>query len=158
MKVIFLDIDGVLNSNDFVCSQRFEAKADKGFPDSHLDENAIARINKLCEETGAKIVLSSTWRSIDNVLEVLKRNGLKADIVDKTPNLDRKLESGLWTSKIRGDEIQAWLDENECEQYLIIDDDRDMLEKQKERFICTDAEHGFTKKQLHTAIEMLQEV
>lgn len=78
MKIIFLD-------GEFVSSKRFLKKAYKGFPDSHLDGQAIKRINKLCSETGAKIVLSSAWRSIDHVFEILKRNGLTAELIDKTP-------------------------------------------------------------------------
>ena len=64
MKVIFLDIDGVLNTHESATTLResfVERGADlMGF--NRFDKNCVARVNRITDETGAKIVISSSWR------------------------------------------------------------------------------------------------
>lgn len=120
MKVIFLDYDGVVNTlwfNDVNGEPRFD------FPNDNRVNNtqAIAWLNKLCRETGAKIVVSSTWRLYDNYKECLYNAGLNKDIeiLGRTKNL----------GTARGIEIQDWLDEHQelnIEKFVILDDDMDM--------------------------------
>jgi len=155
LVIVFLDIDGVLNSNDFVESSRFDKHGE--YPDQHLDTLAIERVNKLCKSTGAKIVISSTWRSNPEVFDVLKRNGLTAEIIGVTPHSDKKLPNGLWTREIRGKEIQQWIDKNRPDRYCIIDDDTDMLPEQKPHFVNTDFMHGITNKDMQKAISILSQ-
>lgn len=160
MKIIFLDIDGVLNSSDWAGSFEFKKKQAKGlsFPDTHLDNVAIQRVDELCKRTGAKVVISSTWREFEYCVPALRRNGFRGEIIGKTPDLDKKLDSGIWTSKTRGEEIQAWLDQNECDSYVIIDDDSDMLDSQKENFVHTNFMHGFTGSDIESAVEIFEKV
>ena len=61
MKVIFLDIDGVLNYMDFWYKRRLEFEKTGKFGPS-FDEEKIKILSEIVSETGAKIVLSSTWR------------------------------------------------------------------------------------------------
>lgn len=120
MKVIFLDYDGVVNTlwfNDVNGEPRFD------FPNDNRVNNtqAIAWLNKLCRETGAKIVVSSTWRLYDNYKECLYNAGLNKDI----EILGRTKKLGT----ARGIEIQDWLDEHQelnIEKFVILDDDMDM--------------------------------
>ena len=101
MNLIFLDIDGVLNSNPF-----FEQNRDKGhmqISDYHLQK--LAKIYNTCN---AKIVLSSTWRDLDDesdvtvywMYEYLVNELARYDmeIIDKTPiiGFDRPLEIKTW--------------------------------------------------------------
>ncbi|MDB5822198.1 MAG: hypothetical protein JWR21_902 [Herminiimonas sp.] len=126
-KVLFLDIDGVLNS-------RRSVVAFKGYPHSfsgeckgRFDWVAVALIRQLCEETGCSIVLSSSWRILHTVHECA--NGLDLPIFDKTPNLGGP----------RGLEVNAWLAEHpEITHYAIVDDNSDMLLDQMENFVQTD--------------------
>jgi hypothetical protein len=83
-KFIFLDIDGVMNSNLFY-SERTQDK----------------RLNRITDATKAKIVVSSTWRSDSNLQEVFTLVGIKEPIYDVTPYM---------RSRHRGSEIQEWLD------------------------------------------------
>jgi len=79
MNVIFLDVDGVLNSEDFLRKReeehrqlghegpafpRRETKCDCFRLDRQIDPVAIAHLNDLVEETAAKIVISSSWRKL----------------------------------------------------------------------------------------------
>lgn len=133
MKVLFLDIDGVLNSER-------SAWAFGGFPHgfdpanmAKFDHVAIALIRKVCEETECSVVLSSTWRLLHSVHECA--NGLGLPIFDKTPGGGGN----------RGKQIQEWLDEHpEVTEYAIVDDDSDMLDSQRGRFVRTNVKEGLS--------------
>lgn len=150
MKILFLDIDGVLNSSEYFRRVKLDREP---YPDGHLELEKIERINLLCQLTGYKIVLSSTWREFGKEVcnEILKRNGLTIDLHDITPDLTEK-KGKIWTAKTRGDEIQAWIDEHKPDEYLIIDDDSDI--HQKDRFIQTDSEYGFTDDKFKEALKI----
>lgn len=132
-KVLFLDIDGVLNS-------RRSVVAFKGFPHSfdgddrdRFDWTAVALIRRLCEDVGASIVLSSSWRILHPVDECA--NGLDLPIFDRTPSL----------SGCRGMEINAWLAEHpEVTTYAIVDDNSDMLPEQKRYYVQTSELNGLS--------------
>jgi hypothetical protein len=140
-KVLFLDIDGVLNSRR-TC-EAFGGPLTGGFPHGFdtknmalFDHAAIGLIRRLCETTDASIVLSSSWRIIHSVHDCA--NGLDLPIFDRTPSLN-------WHGRVRGDEIAAWLaDHPEVERYAIVDDDADMLQDQKPFFVQTDFQEGLT--------------
>lgn len=145
MKVIFLDIDGVLNSHR-------SCMAYNGFPHAgesevdgkwhKLDQVAVHLLRSIVEKSGAKVVLSSTWR-IGADREWLNRFGafIGVDIIDvtrPTGSLDGETEP-------RGYQIQDWIDDNpSVTHYAIIDDDSDMLESQKDHFIKTTHADGLS--------------
>lgn len=130
MKVIFLDIDGVVTS-----------ARGNGFRD--FDLHVVHWLRFICEHAPAQIVLSSTWRHSHD--KEFWRTIFGDVIHDDWRTVDgrRKNESGLWTSPIRGDEIAEWLAGHpECDQYAILDDDADMRPEQTEHLIKTDAHNG----------------
>ena len=118
MKVVFLDIDGVLNSNLYDRQIRTAT-------DGNIDESRLDLLKQLVEQTGAVIVLSSSWRkhwdmdpaggdAIGRELNtVFRKHGLK--IGGKTPCL---------ASGERAEEIRTWLTEHktEVESFVILDD------------------------------------
>ena len=61
MKVIFLDIDGVLNCQDTFI-KRYEKKKITGYYELEIDIDMVKRLAKIVEETNSLIVLSSSWR------------------------------------------------------------------------------------------------
>ena len=174
MKVLFLDIDGVLNSQNWFGYRLYCIKNNMydrvlNFIDTNdenteyklnmIDDRAIANLNKIVEETGCKVVLSSSWRSSsesENVFTqyILKLKGFKYELYDVTPRLWHK-EFGTQ----RGEEIQLWLDKesekNEIESYVILDDDFDMLPEQMNNFIHIDGQVGLTDKDVCKAIKIL---
>ena len=151
MKVIFLDYDGVVNTlwfNDVNGEPRFD------FPNDIRVNNtqAIAWLNKLCRETGAKIVVSSTWRLYDNYKECLYNAGLNKDIeiLGRTKNL----------GTARGIEIQDWLDEHQelnIEKFVILDDESfDFIELGLEnRFVKTSFTDGLLPEHVEKAVSIL---
>ena len=154
MRVIFLDFDGVLNSHQSITFWHNKRDQDKW--ENELYEEwqgslfeylahefcpiALSNMEELMRRCpDAKIVVSSTWRignDIDALKKILAPAKLVANaIIDKTPS---------FRDKPRGEEIKAWLDKHpEVKQYVIIDDDRDMLVEQRENFINTSSLHGF---------------
>jgi hypothetical protein len=118
MKVLFLDVDGVLNTPKLI----------RNFGFDHIDEVLVALVARIVRETGSEIVLSSTWRIQEKdrklVEDALSRHGLK--IRDCTPVITRG--SGGWTEGgwvRRHEEIEAWLQTNEAKRFAILDDFED---------------------------------
>lgn len=143
MKTLFLDIDGVLNHNDWYIESRKNNPSKYTFAKhehSHFDPNCVERLNKITTETGANIVVSSTWRKGKTLLqlqELLGDVGVTGEIIDTTPALYYKNSTD---NVQRGSEIHEWvrLNKNLLEtethlykDYVIIDDDSDMLYRQK---------------------------
>lgn len=174
MKVIFLDIDGVLNNEVFVnsfwaiCRQvdlkRDDAKALRKIVmadkyGTHFCPTACNMLEYLIKETNAKIVISSSWRSsgLQYMQDMWRERCLAGEVIDITPDAARFNENGLWTTKERGYEIQEWLDKNPVEQYVIIDDDKDMLPHQMQNFIQTDYVYGLSLDNVERAIKILNQ-
>lgn len=148
MKIIFLDIDGVLNSES-------SCQAYGGYPWPQKDYDrfqdvSVKLLQKLVRITGAKVVLSSTWRETIDSLELFG-DFLGIPIIDKT----RLGPSG----EARGLQIQTWLNnykgEDPIESYIIIDDNSDMLPDQMRNFVQTDSEIGFMVPQYRQATDLL---
>lgn len=145
MKVLFLDVDGVLNSTR-------SAVGLGGIPHDTAPEQmglfdltALGLIRNLCKETGASIVLSSTWRLSRNPVEMGR--ALSLPIIDKTPHFGY--------SKCRGTEIADWLSKNPVDKYAIVDDDSDMLPEQMPFFVKTTFENGLLWEHYKQLIQLL---
>ena len=154
MKVIFLDIDGVLNSEESV-DRAIEAAHNRGDERPTMDElNCDAplteRFVSFIEQHNIKIVLSSSWRwhTLESTIEHFKDTPFKCLIpymVGVTPRFD---------SRIRGEEIQWYLDNHlEITKYVIVDDDTDMLEHQ--HFIHVNDFTGLTDKNFEEILRFL---
>ena len=143
MKVIFLDVDGVLNNY-----AAFEA-AQGRHGTNVLAPECIERCNRLVEMTGARVVLSSTWRLMADFRAILRDGGLRASIIDRTPYFT----SG---DQRRGAEIADWLRRNTTVvAYVILDDDSDMLEEQRPFFVQTHYQTGLTDAHVARAAAIL---
>jgi hypothetical protein len=162
MKVIFLDIDGVLNTEVFVRAyfgilkrlgkDRIEAKAQakSELRDEFgitFDPMATDMLDLIIKETGAKIVISSTWRASGlRVMQTMwEMRDLPGEVIDVTPRLNTP----------RGEEIAEWLRENLVDSYVILDDDKDMLPEQELHFVQTDGQYGLTRKDALKCIDIL---
>ncbi|MDE2233374.1 MAG: hypothetical protein KGJ90_04670 [Patescibacteria group bacterium] len=109
MQVIFLDIDGVLNSSLTLKTLRNNKTG--------MDKGLVAIFNDIVERTGAKVVLSSTWRIFPYWRSAMKIGGVRAQFLDKTAYIP---------GQTRGYEVKRWLKKHpEVEKYAILDDDDD---------------------------------
>ena len=158
-KVIFLDIDGVLNTKYWDRN----ATVDKyGYA---FDPNAVANLKKILDETGADIVISSSWKSmgLGNLRKMWKDRKLPGRVIDVTPNsmgdeflLHADLDNGDLLS-IRGQEIKEWLmmHGKNVSHYAILDDMNDVLHEQEPHFVWIDPSVGITVGNTAQAIMIL---
>lgn len=163
IKLIFLDIDGVLNCEDTFIKKREEYNANKEAflaklkdhdlrEDMDIDKNLVEELNKIIRATGAKIVVSSSWRigrTVKDLQRLLKRNGCIGEVIDKTGNSSHG---------IRGLEIQEWIDKHKeyyIENFVILDDDADM-EHLYPFLIRHNFKFGLTPKLRNIAISRLK--
>lgn len=119
MSILFLDIDGVLNSTSY---WRDNGPLPMGKAGA-LDPEAIARLNTIICETGCRVVLSSSWRGpqlrLRSVGVMLRERGFLFHLHDGTPWHDHGCE--------RHCEITSWmtLNREEGERFMVLDDDTD---------------------------------
>jgi hypothetical protein len=156
MKVIFLDIDGVMNEE----KSRSRCVGYEGMDDSKAENLA-----KIVKATGAKIVLTSTWKE-EWQKKDKKRQGILGDYLDKklkkqgvavwdkTPSVDE--EDGCHYS--RGEGILAYIRENRVTAFVILDDyqfDYDGCGL-TDYFVKTDAyDGGLTEQLAQRAIQII---
>ena len=154
MKILFLDVDGILNSYDFYMSGR---ACNLDGQEGDIDPLCAERINHICAETGAKIVLSSDWRiSWPYCIDRIEKGGIERGlIVDKTPE-------HMWAEhtseeyKSRGCEIDDWLSQHpECDRYVILDDRKDFTEDQRPNFVHVNSMCGIDDGDVTFAINIL---
>lgn len=149
MKIIFLDIDGVLINEVSAIGTKMSPVCG-WLP----DPNCVKALNRIVRETDAKICVSSTWRlsqSIDDLAGMLDEWNVEGEVIGKTPY--------LYANCLRGDEIKKWIDEYESERekvtgMVILDDNFDMGDVMC--YLClTDAEAGLTEDDADYAIKVL---
>ena len=146
MKVLFLDVDGVLNSEDYYVTTPPEKRL--SFPLGEFDPAAVKRVNRILDETQAKLVVSSSWRWNPGLKNIFEKVGINHEIWGRTP-------SGK--GRNRGYEIQQFLNSHpEVSNYVILDDDSDMLEEQKNNFVHTNTYYGLTDEDTDKAIKILE--
>lgn len=137
MNVIFLDIDGVLNTPRFQEIQIKNCECDGYESQFNFDPICMRNLKEIVDKTDSYIVISSTWRYdyshsenryMKEIINNLNLYGIKDRIIGITPDLRDKYNSML----IRGHEIKLWLEENSekfnVERFVIIDDDNDMFD------------------------------
>ena len=147
MKVVFLDFDGVLSNDETVGGK--------------LNPKLVKLLNGL---HGVKFVVSSTWRlnnSVEELTKILQDEGFEGEVLDKTPSV----VSGQW--HFRGIEIRTWI-YDACsngtiddeywlyDDYVILDDDGDMLYEQRNNFIHIDSCSGITRNTIYRVKNMLR--
>lgn len=115
----------------------------------------IERVNKLCKDNDAKIVISSDWRIDSGCFARLQRAGLDF-IIDKTP----VTVFGTYGSTYhftRGEEIQMWLEWHpNVKNYVILDDRTDFTEEQQAHFVHINSYRGLLDEDIVLANNILK--
>ena len=153
MKIIFLDFDGVMDTSyyDHVLSKEGKPGNDKY--GAVFDPYCIQNLKHIIDETGAQIVVSSSWKydmSYKDFLDMWEYRGLPGFVTDVTPTPSKRNN--------RGDEIDAWLEECKTNvQYVIIDDLRanNFNEHQLPRFLKVNPIWGLDEETAERAIQIL---
>jgi hypothetical protein len=140
-KIVFLDFDGVLNSERSVQLHGTRCRFAK--------ENVTA-LNEVLQQTGARLVITSNWREgvmLDEMVGFLERDGvLPRHVVGKTKCLKKE----------RGLEIDAWLQSVPyAVSSFVILDDRDDMAMHRERLVKVNPQVGLSMTQARLAIELL---
>jgi len=155
MKVIFLDFDGVITTPDTKW---------------HIGLVYVKRIKKICDVTGAKLVISSSWQRyaginnesreerVNNWLKGILMKGYRGPIKkffqDYTYDMSGRFYGEYGPD--RGADIKSWLVRNpDVTNYVIIDDEDDMLDEQLFKFVQTDWVFGIQDREVRLAIEVL---
>jgi hypothetical protein len=145
-KILFLDIDGVLNSKLYY---KYIYKPDSNW--SRFDPYSVMLLKRLIEEFSLKIVISSTWRNgiVNRLMEELRRN-------DLIYYLHEDWFTPVMKPAKRGEEIKLWLEKHpEVTEYIIIDDTEHILEDQLSRFVKTDIYEGMVGEHYYQARDIL---
>lgn len=128
MKIIFLDIDGVLATNkEFGMNRtKFQTKHPEA-KELHIpypfNPECVKIFNEILDETNAIIVLSSDWRlhwDLDGLDRIFKFNGVKKSPIALTNKMKRKLSSELEDD--RSFQIKSYVDETLPDTWVAIDD------------------------------------
>ena len=169
MKVVFLDIDGVLNNSSTYSNDAPWRHEDGERLRVPVDPTCMTRLNRLLAETGAKVVISSSWRLFaryEDLGPALARYGLVGDVIGETPDLVNDpawLEA--WRTREgapfhyerieRGMEIAEWLKAHpEVTEFVILDDCSDMAEL-RPWLVLTDPVTGLDDPDVERALWLL---
>lgn len=148
MKIIFLDIDGVLNDHGRMMNIHSGIQKDKAL-----------LFNKVLDETDCMIVISSAWRyiiltgamTIKGFEILLLTHGLKCHnrVIGWTP-MDEEISS-------RGKQIQNWIDKYYAGKntYVVVDDLDDGITECGHPFVHTDGKIGLTEQNVDQIIKLL---
>lgn len=150
MKILFLDVDGVMNSEETLRKSNLVR-------DPHpcgIDPYLALLVNRIIEATGCIVVLSSAWRGSEENHKYIERMiGTKLHDI-----------TGHCRCRLRGAEIYDWIQMNVSYEerkeggpfrYAILDDDSDMLLWQKDHFFKTSWKIGITEEISKAVIEHL---
>ena len=150
-KIVFLDIDGVCNGEAFYAKTKHKT--------GDFDPEAIALLNQL-KDIGAEVVISSSWG--ESCIKSLQNVGLELPIIGVTEHFYAD-----WLC--RGNEIEKWLHDTfgsygtkygskyyqKDYEYVIFDDDEDMLLGQTDNFIHVNRNTGITQEDIDKARNIL---
>lgn len=158
MRVLFLDIDGVLNGHDY----SDEAKS------CNIRRECVFRLNRVVKETGCKIVISSSWRymvhggqmTLTGFWYMLRTHGLVGhgpSLIIGVTRKDRDIEKDE-----RGEQIRAFIGDwnkrnpgNTISQYAAIDDCDIGITKAKVPLVLTDGSKGMSDSDAERLIFLL---
>ena len=173
--LIFLDFDGVLNTENHFAKMTVEGVPTRDYYGPKFDPKAVANLQKIIEATDAWIIVSSSWRYMG--LKELQRmwtdRNLPGWIAGITPlhtEDDKLLETDLrqldeitpeMFSSSRGNEIKAYFDEvlqvnSDTQRYVILDDLNKVLPEQESHFIRINPIVGITEEDVERAVEKLR--
>lgn len=158
-KFIFLDFDGVLNSESNYRKMQMAGQPTKDNYGTIFDKTCVEALRNIIEATDADIVIASSWRyllDLSTLREMWSVRGLPGHIHSITPV---KFITNPFDSLTRGKEVEEWFklhhqNEDNC-PYIIIDDENEYMTKQLSHFVWTYPERGLCQQDTERAINIL---
>ena len=170
MKIVFLDVDGILTYSNY-----------RNVKTENIDISKVKLLKEICDKTGAKVVISSSWRGTKTytpyiyhvLINILTSNGI--EVLGDTPYIDPEFDgdtSALVATILedlpylkvkhgtgRATEIQVWINEHDVEAFVILDDeDFDWADYGYEKYWIQPTwfgDGGLKKEHADKAIEIL---
>ena len=146
MKAIFLDIDGVLNSDEHTAF----IKSFVTYNDNMIepfDDECLHNLKYIVDETDAKIIITSIWRLFPEYLYILMNKleeyGLDKSVISLTI-------SNKYKDKLQ--EIAVKLKKLGITEYVVLDNDKTL---NLDRHIITNNVTGLTKIDAKQAVKIL---
>lgn len=168
-KIIFLDFDGVLNTEYHQRQLQFEGKIWQDRHGASFDPEAVKQLQTIVEMTHADIVIASSWKylGLEAMQEMWQDRQLPGRVIDITPSvvsdsllLSADLEQTSPAAlHCKGAEIASWFNDNGMKNasYVIIDDEYVIMESQLPHFILTNPYDGLTEELAMRAINILNQ-
>lgn len=150
-KVIFLDIDGVLNSG--VYAEEFISKKLQDDPEHYhiwCDQVAVKKLADFCEKHDVQLVISSSWRRTNDIQSTVNR---MRDIPGFEPIINYICGQTGRKGVSRGDQIKNFVDNYGIKNYAIVDDNTDMRDDQLDRFVFVDSCYGLRLDEYYDEIK-----
>ena len=168
-KIIFLDFDGVLNTEYYQNYLCYQGLAYQDVYGAIFDPEAIKQLERIVDATNAKIVIESSWKylGLEAMQEMWTVRHLPGQVIDITPS--SVSDQWLLTANLddvdpamghcKGMEIASWLTDNAGPdaRYVIIDDEYVILDSQLTSFILTNPYDGITEELADRAISILND-
>ena len=166
-KIIFLDFDGVLNTEHYQNFLYHEGKPWQDEFGAFFDPEAVAQLKRIVDATNADIVVESSWKylGLEAMQEMWEARNMPGRIIDITPS--SVSDSWLLTANLdeiddamahyKGMEIASWLSDNAKQgtKYVILDDEYVIMDSQLSHFVLTNPYDGITEEIANKAISIL---
>ena len=142
-NIVLLDFDGVLTSEPFTRQCIFEHRRENWYGLDWFDPKCVEHLRKIVDATGAKIVVSSSWRDLgmDKLRKVWAENNMPGELIDTTP---------IWVlTKVEA--IKQWLKDHPCRRFAVLDDS----ELDVPNLVKTNPRTGLTEEDAEKIIKIL---
>ena len=168
-KIIFLDFDGVLNTEHYQNYLMYERTPWQDKHGALFDPEAVQQLKRIVDVSKADIVIESSWKYLG--LKAMQVMWKERDLPGKVIGITDSSVSDNWllTANLddvdpalghcKGMEIASWLADNTKNdvRYVIIDDEYVCLESQIPYFVLTNPHDGITEEIANSAIAILNE-
>lgn len=153
-KMLFLDCDGVLNTDPHLHIMKHPEDFDAGNLAKYIYKDKIKLLNQIVEEVNPTIVISSAWRNVLSIKEIQKIFEDKGFIGE----LECATEKGGVEHDDRWKQISKVIEKYKPERYVILDDDHLTLNKNfnNPNFVKTIDKKGLSQSDVDKTIKILK--
>lgn len=152
LKYIFLDFDGVLNTEQYQAQLAIEGKPLKDEYGPLFDPKAVTRLSEIVEATKAEIVVISSWGEVlgkDKIIEMWEKRGLPGEM-----HIVYVPDEGCNSKALK---IINCINGSIFIPYIILDDESQFLPEQEKHFIKVNPVTGITKEIEELSIDILNQ-